>query len=178
MPLRRVSLAGDGESRPAHAKSDWLEFPPPSLMPTSAVISVLARSLLQGDPIAGDVHGRAVRTLGRSRRWLRPLARRYVETFAGRTRPRHRDVVRFLLDDPGFEQARAKYRNEISIAEWLPEPQHMQPVAAAQGWALPVIETLGDLADWLCLSIGELEWLADLKGLGYKLRNQTLHHYH
>jgi RNA-directed DNA polymerase len=147
-------------------------------MPTSAVISVLARSLLQGDLIAGDVHARAVRTLGRSWRWLRPLARRYVETFAGRTRPRHRDVVRFLLDDPGFEQARAKYRSEISIAERLPEPQRMQPVAAAQGWALPVIETLGDLADWLCLSIGELEWFADLKGLGYKLRNQKLHHYH
>ena len=47
-----------------------------------------------------------------------------------------------------------------------------------RGWALPVIETLGDLADWLCLSIGELEWFADLKGLGYKLRNQKLHHYH
>jgi hypothetical protein len=107
-------------------------------MPALAMISVLARSHLAGEPIAGDVHARAVRTLGRSWRWLRPLARRYVETFAGRTRPRHRDVVRFLLDDPGLEQARAKYRNEISIAEWLPEPQRMQPVAAGDGWAFPL----------------------------------------
>jgi RNA-directed DNA polymerase len=97
---------------------------------------------------------------------------------AARRHPTHLDVVQFLLEDPGVEQARAKYRNEISIAEWLRNRGAcMQPLAAAQGWALPVIETLGDLADWLCLSISELEWFADLKGLGYKVRNQKLHHY-
>ena len=112
-------------------------------MPASAVISVLARSLLAGEPIVDEVHARAVRTLGRSWRWLRPLASRYVEAFAGQTRPRHRDVVRFLLRDPGFQHARAKYRHELSIAEWLAEPQRMQPVAAAELWNLPVIETAG-----------------------------------
>ena len=46
----------------------------------------------------------------------------------------------------------------------------MQPVAAAQGWKLPAIESVGELADWLSLSGDELEWFADLKGLGNKLR--------
>lgn len=147
-------------------------------MRTSAVISALARSLLAGELTVDDVEARGVRTLGRRWRWLRPLAGRYVEAFAGRTRPRHRDVVRFLLNDPGFQHARAKYRNEISIAEWLAEPQRMQPVAAAQHWDLPVIESTGSLADWLCLSIGELEWYADLKALGYKHPKPKLHHYH
>jgi RNA-directed DNA polymerase len=124
------------------------------------------------------VEARAARTLGRRWRWLRPLAGRYVEAFAGRTRPRHRDVVRFLLHDPGFERARAKYRNEISIAQWIPEPQRMQPVEAAQHWNLPVMESMGSLADWLCLSIGELEWHADLKGLNDKIHNPKLQHYH
>jgi hypothetical protein len=101
-----------------------------------------------------------------------------VEAFAGHTRPRHRDVVRFLLDDPGFEQACTKYRTEISIAEWIAEPQRMQPVEPARCWRLPVIESVGDLADYLCLSIGELEWYADLKGPGHKLRNPKLQHYH
>ena len=147
-------------------------------MPTSAVISALARSLLAGDLIVDDVEARAVRTLGRRWRWLRPLARRYVAAFGERTRPRHRDVFQFLVDDPGFVDAHAKYRNEIAIAEWIAEPQRMQPVAAAQNWDLPVIENVSDLADWLCLSIGELEWDADLKGLCYKLRNPKLQHYH
>ncbi len=147
-------------------------------MPASAVISVLARSLLAGEPVVEDVHARAARTLGRSWRWLRPLARRYIEAFAGGTRPRHRDVVRFLIEDRGFQGASRKYRHELVIAEWLTEPQRMQPVAAAQRWDLPVIETVGDLADWLCLSIGELEWFADLKELGNKLRRTKLQHYH
>ncbi|HUA22098.1 MAG TPA: reverse transcriptase family protein [Bryobacteraceae bacterium] len=147
-------------------------------MPASAVISVLARSLLAGDALVDDVHARAVRTLGRSWRWLGPLARRYVEAFAGGTRPRHRDVVRFLVEDSGFQGALRRYRREVSIAEWLAEPQRMQPVAVAQGWDLPVIETAGDLADWLCLSVGELEWFADLKELGNKLHQPKLQHYH
>src|SRR5439155_25511613 len=99
-------------------------------MSGSAVVSVLARSLLAGEPIVEDVHARATRTLGRSWRWLRPLACRYVETFAGRVRPRHRDVIRFLLQDAGFGRARAKYRHELTIAEWLWEPQRMQAVAS------------------------------------------------
>ncbi len=134
-------------------------------MPASAVISVLARSLLAGEPNFVEVHARAVRTLGRPWRWLRPLARRYVAAFAGRTRPRHRDVVRFLLQDTGFERAYAKYRDELSIAQWLAEPPRMQPVEAAQHWHLPAIESAADLADWLCLTIGEVDWYADLKGL-------------
>jgi len=72
------------------------------------MISALARSFLAGEPAVKDVHSRAARTLGRPWRWLGPLATRYVEAFAGRTRPRHRDVVRFLLEDKGFARARAK----------------------------------------------------------------------
>lgn len=54
----------------------------------------------------------------------------------------------------------------------------MQAVEATKLWKLPAIETLGDLADWLCLSPDELEWFADLKALGNKLRNPKLQHYH
>lgn len=147
-------------------------------MATSAEISALARSLLAGEPIADDAHARAVRTLGRPWRWLRPLAVRYAEAFAGRARPRHRDVVRFLLNDPGFARARSKYRHEIFIAEWLAEPHRMQPVSAAEAWDLPVLETFGALADWLSLSVSELEWFADLKELGNKLHRPKLQHYH
>src|SRR5260370_27869866 len=54
----------------------------------------------------------------------------------------------------------------------------MRPVAAVQGWKLPAIESVGELADWLSLSDDELEWFADLKGLGNKLRSGKLQHYH
>jgi hypothetical protein len=131
------------------------------------------------------------------------VAARYVAAFGGKTRPRHREVVRFLIEDPGLRRAWAKCRYELSlrsslagmgrvarelldaplrhhlsIAEWLGEPQRMQPVRAAERWDLPIIESVGDLADWLSLSTDDLEWFADLKGLGNKLRNPKLQHYH
>src|ERR1051326_5505154 len=129
-------------------------------MSTAVVISVLARSLLAGEPSANAAYARAARTLGRPWRWLRPLGRRYVEAFAGSPRPRHRDVIRFLLADQGFAGALAKYRHQILIAEWLAEPQRMLPVEAAAQWNLPRIENLGDLAAWLSVSPAELEWFA------------------
>jgi RNA-directed DNA polymerase len=146
-------------------------------MSAPALISVLARSLLAGEPTIDGVRSRAARTLGRSWRWLGPLAHRYVETFGGRTRPRHRDVIRFLSQDAGFQRACARHRPELAIVEWLAEPQSMQPVGAAQGWDLPIIETVGDLANWLSLRPAELDWFADLKGLISKSRNPKLQHY-
>jgi RNA-directed DNA polymerase len=146
-------------------------------MPFSAVISALARSLVAGEPAVDDAHARAVRTLGRRWRWLRPLAKRYVEAFAGGAPARHRDAVQFLLNDPGFAHARAKYRHEISVAKWLGEPPGMRPVAAAQRWNVPALQSVGDLADWLALSINDLEWFGELKGLGNKLHRPKLQHY-
>ena len=114
-------------------------------MPDSAVISVLARSLLAGGPPVDEVHARAVRTLGRPWRWLRPLAQRYVENFGGGTRPRHRDVVRFLLEDEGFRRARAKYSGELSVAEWIAEPQLMQSVGRSVAGIFPQSNRSGTL---------------------------------
>ena len=55
----------------------------------------------------------------------------------------------------------------------------MQPVAPARSWAVPAIESAAALADWLLLNPGELEWFADLKGLGYKRKDRPkLRHYH
>ena len=54
----------------------------------------------------------------------------------------------------------------------------MQPMPAAQNWAVPSIQTLGGLAEWLEMTPSELCWLADLKGLGYKRPQPRLEHYH
>jgi len=144
----------------------------------AATARILAGPFLAGEPAADAIVDRCSRTLGRRWRWLRPLARRYAAVFAGQTRPRRREVVRFLLHDRGFQRACAKYSNELSVAQWLAGPQQMQPVAAAEAWPIPVIESVGALADWLQLDEGELDWFADLKALGYKMQSSQLRHYH
>jgi hypothetical protein len=117
-----------------------------------------------------------MRTLGRPWPWLAPIVTRYLECFAAGTRPRHRDIVRFLLDDRDF--LRAAHRHRLSVAHWVAEPQRMRPVAAAAGWDLPAIETAGDLSRWLSLDPSALEWFSDFKGLCRKLDRPRLHHYH
>ena len=142
------------------------------------LLSIRARSFLSGQPTVEQVIARASRTLGRPWRWLRPLARRYAEAIAGRTRPRRRDVIQFLHEDSGFEIAQSRYARELRVAEWLAKPQQMQPVAAAESWDVPAIESVGALADWFWLDPAELEWFADLRGLGYKKTSARLRHYH
>ncbi len=107
------------------------------------------------------------------RRWLRPLARRYLEAFAGRIRPRHREVVAFLTHaSPALRKAR-----RISIAHWTAGPQSMQPVPAAADWPIPPIPSIGDLCDFLELDLEDLEWFADLKGFERKLAGPRLQNY-
>jgi hypothetical protein len=152
-------------------------------MDDHSLLTALARSFLAGESTVEGIVARSRRTLGRNWRWLRPLARRYVETVAGKTRPRQRDVIEFLLHDPGFQRAWSKYYDQLSVAHWLGDPaqQHiqvMQPVAAAAKWDVPIIETVGDLAAWFSLTPDELLWFADLKGLAYKIKRPRIGHYH
>ncbi len=147
-------------------------------MPNPSLLRALARSFLAGETTVEQIVARGSRMLGRPWRWLPPLAQRYVEAFAGRTRPRRREVVQFLLEDAGFLRARAKYFHALSVEQWVGEPQQMQPVAAAETWAVPAIESAGSLADWLAINPDELDWFADLKGLGYRNDRSRLMHYH
>lgn len=147
-------------------------------MRTPTLVTALAKSFLAGEATVEEVAARGRLTLGREWRWLRPLAMRYIDAFGGKTRPRLRDVIRFLLADRGFGRARLKYSGELWVEHWLTAPNQMRPVEAAKTWGVPAIESVGALADWLHVSPDEAKWFADLKGLGYKERNSRLGHYH
>lgn len=145
-------------------------------MRRSLVLNHLARSLLAGPSVTDQVVNRCGRAMGKFWRWLPGLADRYVAHFAGKTRPRQRDVVEFLRNDHKFQEVWRKHGRGWSITEWIVEPQEMQPVAAAQAWKLPVIESVGALAEWLGVSAGDLEWFADLGGLAHR-SSSRLNHY-
>jgi len=148
-------------------------------MPIPSLPEDLATAILAGEATVDGVAGRLSRTLGREWKWIRPFARRYVDAFSNRIRPRHQEVVHALLDDQSFSRAWQTYPRKMSVDQWLSEPQRMQPVPTAQDWNVLAIESIGELAAWLRLAPGDLEWFADLHGLGY--RGQTspaLSHYH
>lgn len=115
--------------------------------------------------------------LGRHWRWLDPAILRYLEWAAGRTRPRHRQVEQFLLKDPAFKRALRKLSGRLHIQHWVTGQPVMQPAPAAGAWAVPRIETLGALADWLWLEPSEVDWFADLKAWnGHSDRPQVKHY--
>src|SRR5262249_4962523 len=148
-------------------------------MPNPSLLTALARAFLAGAPVVEHVIARAVRTLGRSWRWLRPVARRFLRAYDGRAGPRRGVVVQFLRQAPALDSPSRKCRHELSVQKWLAKPQQMQPVAAAETWDVPAIESAGALADWFLLTPGELEWFADLKGLGCSRKDRPqLRHYH
>jgi RNA-directed DNA polymerase len=147
-------------------------------MPNPTLVGMLATSFLAGEPTVEQIIARSSHALGKNWPWLRPLAQRYVKAVAGRTRPRHREVVKFLDQDRGFRHAWSKYFHELSVQRWMTEPQRMQPCGVASTWNVLVIESVGALAEWLALTTGELDWFADLKGLAYKKNFPKLGHYH
>jgi RNA-directed DNA polymerase len=147
-------------------------------MTVSPLVIALARSFAAGAPDVEQIVARSSRTLGKPWRWLRPLAQRYLGAFADQSRPRHRDVVQFLLRDAGLRRARSRHARELQVEQWLTESPQMQPVAAAETWDIPAIESAGALADWLLLDHGELAWFAARKGLGYKSKQPRLRHYY
>lgn len=143
-----------------------------------SVVTALASALMAGAPDVDAAIGRCHHTLGRPWRWVRTLVRRYVDAFEGATRPRRRDVIAFLLADDSFREAASRYGHQLRVETYLQQPQRMLPVAAAESWPLPAIETVGDLAKWLSVSVPELEWLADRKGLNRRNGSPLLRHYH
>ena len=153
-------------------------MPPPLALGNKSLVRALARSFLAGEQNIDSIAARAGQTLGRDWRWLRPLSQRYLAAIAGLTRPRHRDVVRFLLADRNFARAWSRHYYEISFATWMTEPPQMQPVAAALAWDLPRLETVGALCDWLWLEPGQLEWYADLRNLNARAEHPELGHYY
>jgi len=125
--------------------------------------AALANSMAAGETATEATIARLAHTLGRKWRWIRPLVRRYVDRFGVALRPRRKAVVQFLRTDKGLTRALHAYRDKVQIAAWIAPPSAMQPARAARAWAVPTIETVGGLAEWLRITPGELEWFADLK---------------
>jgi RNA-directed DNA polymerase len=142
----------------------------------AAVARALSEAFLAGTLDADALVERGARLLGKQWRWLGPLAQRVCNAFGGRPRPRRIAVAKFILGDAGF--LRVCDRHVLTLTQRLAPPPIMSPVSAASSWNVPVIRTSGELADWLGIGAGELEWFADLKYLESKRGPGRLRHYH
>ena len=98
------------------------------------------------------------------KRWVTPMAKRLLTRFPSDRPPTRQELLEFLQTDPRQQRMLGTVRNPAdSSLPWLsllqlPAPI-MQPGRNVQAdWKLPALTTLGQLADWLALTSGELDW--------------------
>jgi hypothetical protein len=131
------------------------------------VAEVLAVAFLGGEWHSEDLARRARRALGR-RAWLKPLAIDVVDAYGRPPLDRRRELVAYI------ELALPANRRMPPRVLWQPT---FHPAMGFARWPVPRIDTVGDLAAFLGLQVGELEWFADVRGLERVVDDERLRHY-
>jgi RNA-directed DNA polymerase len=136
------------------------------MKPERRVAEALADSLLAGEASAEGFASRAAWTLGRKPRWLAGFSRRVFRHFgSGLGSSQRSRLVEFIEGDSGYRDAWTRTRKP-RVFHYPLEPARMAPrPGALAACNLPALATPGDLAAWLGLSIGELDWFADVRGM-------------
>lgn len=150
------------------------------VMDTFHLMYVLGQAFLAGNTDHSSVLARATQALGCQPVWLPSLVERYVDHFRGGftslTRPRLDVVLSFFCDDEDLRADEAFDPRQLEIKTWLIGPTEMQPVDSAKSWAITPITSQGELAEWLGLEAGELDWFANLERRNTP--ESKLDHYH
>jgi RNA-directed DNA polymerase len=142
----------------------------------AAVARALSAAFVAGELDVDGLVARGSEVFGRRWRWLRPVASRLSTAFAGQPRSRQTTVADIVLADRGFRAACRKY--ELHVANAIPPPATTCSVPAAAAWPIPSICTAGQLAEWLGITVNDLEWFADPLRLEFKRNQGRLRHYH
>jgi RNA-directed DNA polymerase len=116
----------------------------------------LAAGFLDGEWTQQGLVASGTAVLGRRPPWLVPLARQTLALYPRAPADRPRELATNIASRPAAARSRGA------------APQ-VQPVVStrmlANRWRLPVLEGLGDVADFLAVSPSELDWFADPRHL-------------
>jgi hypothetical protein len=114
--------------------------------------------------------------LGARRRWLGPLARLVLGAYHRRPADAPRELAGFVAAAPPFLAALSRAgerRTPIRLAGYLPA----EPELTGSPRMIPPVAGLGDLAGFLHLTQGELDWFADAKHWNRLAGKGPLQHY-
>src|SRR5580693_6161808 len=80
LTIHRVSGTALRADMLTHSQTRW-SIPLPQIRVNPNLLSALARAFLNAEPDVADIVTKASETLGRRWRWIRPVARRFLERF-------------------------------------------------------------------------------------------------
>lgn len=139
----------------------------------------LAAALLAGAWEARPMESRAARYLGAStKRWQRRLIGDVLSAQTADYPPSPAALAKQLAASAHFERAAAVVlRRETPPPVVLDSPA-FAPAPAFAAMNAPRLETVGDLAAWLGVSVSRLDWLADRRRQHGSTDIPILQHYH
>jgi len=102
------------------------------------------------------------------------IARRAFEAFGAETAPSLETLLACMSNDRTLSRIAA----HLGAGRLYLVPLSMAPrCEAARTWTIPQLVSEGQLAEWLSVSAGHLDWLADLRGWCVESRSFKLRHY-
>jgi RNA-directed DNA polymerase len=112
-------------------------------------------------------------SLDRRPRWGRAVAREVLAVYLRPPADRPRELAGFIaLALERRPSADAEVRPP-QVRRWLVP----QTAMGRRRWPVPELATTGGLAQWLDVSVGELAWLADARGLEREVGDERLRNY-
>jgi hypothetical protein len=139
----------------------------------TAVARCLAGALLAGAWNERALLRRGRDALGERPRWLLPVVREVLAAYNRPPADRPRELARYVFTVIERERRAAEWEPPPPLQRWfVPEP-----AMGRTRWPVPEIPSLGALSEFLSLGVGELEWLADVRGLERSVADERLRHY-
>lgn len=145
----------------------------PSSKPPFPLVN-LANAFLAGPWNSSQLLKRGKRACPNNATWMRKTVRQLLKVFGPETAPSFDSLVKFLLTDP--KVSLSSVHLQAGEIFWIPSTMTPRG-AAALSWKVPALTSVGQLAEWLGVSPGRLDWLADVRGWTIKLPTQKLRHY-
>jgi RNA-directed DNA polymerase len=142
------------------------------------VAVALTRAFLAGEPSPAGMRERACIALGQAWPWLVPLTLHLHFELGNDLQARnHYRIVALILAYPRFRSAFATPGEHPKIRGYFPFHAAMgTPPPPLAGLALPALATPGELADWLGITPGELDWYSN--AWNKPAATPKLDHYH
>jgi RNA-directed DNA polymerase len=140
----------------------------------------LAAALLSGAWSAQAMARRLAQAWGRRERWQPALGRLALQRFPTLdTRPAVAALSRFIQATAVFVRAweAACARGYLPLGRFFCLPEGMSAGRTATIWNVPALVNASQLADWLGVSLGEVDWLADYQARLPRTPPGPRHHY-
>lgn len=129
----------------------------------------LAAAFLAGRWTARSLLARGKQAWPQTGQWMRGVVRQLVQTFAAP--PALDELVGVLLQYTWRQAYNGLGRCYFGVMTMAPR------AAQIADWQLPALTTAGQLAAWLDVSSGQLDWLADVRGWTVEQPSTKLRHY-